>query len=242
MAKSHCMRGSKKDPESPGQARHAAWWRLALLFGLFLAVLIVLRFLDLTESLISLRNWLQELGPLAPLVYFVIYIIAVLATVPNGALSIAAGVLFGSVVGLVLVSLAATIGAAVAFLISRYFLLESTTRWLGDNRHYQRLDRLMEKHGAMVVALTRLIPIFPSNFLSYGFGLTKVSFWTFVFWSWLCRLPIIVVYVVGADAITQAVTQGQIPWVLLIPLMVAVLFLVPFVSFARRRLTSDNGD
>jgi uncharacterized membrane protein YdjX (TVP38/TMEM64 family) len=209
--------------------------------GLFLAALILIRVFDLTGQLLALRDWLQGLGPLGPLIYFVIYIIAVIATVPNGALSIAAGILFGSVVGVILVSLAATVGAALAFLIARHFLLESTVNWLGDNHHYQRLDRLMEEHGAIVVALTRLIPIFPSNFLSYGFGLTKVPFWTFVFWSWLCRLPIIVVYVVGADATTQALAQGEVPWFLLVPFLAALLLLVPIVRFARRRLGTAGG-
>jgi pyruvate/2-oxoglutarate dehydrogenase complex dihydrolipoamide dehydrogenase (E3) component/uncharacterized membrane protein YdjX (TVP38/TMEM64 family) len=221
-----------------GKTRPRGWWRLALLIGLFLAALILIRFFDLSSQLVAWRNWLKELGPLAPLAFFVIYIIAVLATVPNGALGIAGGVLFGSVAGVVLVSTAATAGAALAFLISRYFLLETTINWLGQNQHYQRLDRLMEEHGAIVVALTRLIPIFPSNFLSYGFGLTSVSFGTFVFWTWLCRLPIIIVYVVGADAITRALAGGDIPWFLLVPFVAALLLLVPMLGFARRKLGS----
>ncbi len=218
------------------------WWRLALLAGLFLAALILIRFFDLSPQLMAWRHWLMGLGPLAPLAFFVIYIIAVLVTVPNSALGIAGGVLFGSVAGVVLVSTAATAGAALAFLISRYFLLETTVNWLGQNQHYQRLDRLMEEHGAIVVALTRLIPIFPSNFLSYGFGLTSVSFGTFVFWTWLCRLPIIIVYVVGADATTRTLAGGEVPWFMLVPGVAALLLLWPMVGLARRKLLATSGN
>ncbi len=242
MHGSESMEAGPTDQALAGKARPRGWWRLALLIGLFLAALILIRFFDLSSQLVAWRNWLKELGPLAPLAFFVIYIIAVLATVPNGALGIAGGVLFGSVAGVVLVSTAATAGAALAFLISRYFLLETTVNWLGQNQHYQRLDRLMEEHGAIVVALTRLIPIFPSNFLSYGFGLTSVSFGTFVFWTWLCRLPIIIVYVVGADAITRALAGGDIPWFLLVPFVAALLLLVPMLGFARRKLGSVSGN
>lgn len=230
------MQAGLTDQAPAGKARPRGWWRLALLAGLFLALLILIRFFDLSSQLMAWRNWLKGLGPLAPLAFFVIYIIAVLATVPNGALGIAGGVLFGSVAGVVLVSTAATAGAALAFLISRYFLRETTVNWLGPNQHYQRLDRLMGEHGAIVVALTRLIPIFPSNFLSYGFGLTSVSFGTFVLWTWLCRLPIIIVYVVGADATTRALAEGDIPWFLLVPGVAALLLLWPMVGLARRRL------
>ena len=242
MNGSESMEAGLTDQALAGKARPRGWWRLALLAGLFLAVLILIRFFDLSSQLMAWRNWLKGLGPLAPLAFFVIYIIAVLATVPNGALGIAGGVLFGSVAGVVLVSTAATAGAALAFLISRYFLLETTVNWLGQNQHYQRLDRLMEEHGAIVVALTRLIPIFPSNFLSYGFGLTSVSFGTFVFWTWLCRLPIIIVYVVGADATTRALAGGDIPWFLLVPFVAALLLLVPMLGLARRKLGSVSGN
>ena len=242
MNGSESMEAGLTDQALAGKGRPRGWWRLAFLIGLFMAALILIRFFDPSSQLVAWRNWLKELGPLAPLAFFVIYIIAVLATVPNGALGIAGGVLFGSVAGVALVSTAATAGAALAFLISRYFLLETTVNWLGQNQHYQRLDRLMEEHGAIVVALTRLIPIFPSNFLSYGFGLTSVSFGTFVFWTWLCRLPIIIVYVVGADAITRALAGGDIPWFLLVPFVAALLLLVPMLGWARRKLGSNPGN
>ena len=188
----------------PGPAKSGGWWRPVLLLILIVAVLILARVFGLGEKLGALRDWLQGLGPLGPVVFTFIYIIAVVAALPGSALSIAAGALFGAVVGVILVSIGATIGASLAFLISRYFARESMVNWLGKNEKFQRLDRLTEEQGAIIVALTRLVPIFPFNLLNYGFGLTRVPFWTYVFWSWLCMLPGIVLFVVGADAVAKA--------------------------------------
>jgi uncharacterized membrane protein YdjX (TVP38/TMEM64 family) len=96
-----------------------------LLLALIVAVLILARVFGLGEKLGALRDWLHGLGPLGPVVFLVIYIIGVVAAVPGSALTIAAGALFGSVLGVILVSIGATIGASLAFLISRYFARQS---------------------------------------------------------------------------------------------------------------------
>ncbi len=199
-------------------------------------MLVLARVFGLGEKLGALRHWLQDLGPWGPLVFVIIYIVAVVAAVPGSAITLAAGALFGSVLGVILVSLASTIGASLAFLVSRYFAREAIVNWLGTNENFQRLDRLTAEHGASIVALTRLVPIFPFNLLNYGFGLTRVSFWTYVFWSWLCMLPATVLYVVGADAVAKGLTRGKIPWALVAALALAAIILTLLVKVARSKL------
>jgi uncharacterized membrane protein YdjX (TVP38/TMEM64 family) len=81
-----------------------------------------------------------------------------------------------------------------------------------------------------------LVPLFPFNLLNYGFGLTKVRFGTYVFWSWICMLPGTVLYVVGADAISTAMTEGGVPWVLLTALVLAAAGTFLFAKYARGSL------
>ena len=100
----------------------------------------------------------------------------------------------------------------------------------------RQLDALTERHGAIIVAITRLVPIFPFNLLNYGFGLTRVPFWTYLFWSWLCMIPGTVLYVVGADAFTRGLAEGRVSWALIGALAVALLVLVLLVRYARRVL------
>ena len=227
-------------PAVPETAKKGGWWRPVVLIAALLAILVLARVFGLGEKLGALRGWLGSLGSWGPLVFLLIYIVAVVAALPGSAVTVAAGALFGSVVGVILVSIGATVGASLAFLISRYFARDAVVNWLSKSEKFQRLDQLTAEHGAIMVALTRLVPIFPFNLLNYGFGLTRVPFWTYVFWSWLCMLPATALYVVGADAVSRGLSQGRVPWGLIgVALGVAVVLAV-LVTVARRKLQAQE--
>jgi len=233
--------GMIKNRNSKSKRTLSDVWRPLVLIAAILAILVTARALGLGERLGALRDWIEGLGAWGPVVFVLLYAMAVVAALPGSALTVAAGALFGSMMGVVVVSIASTVGASLSFLIARYFARESVTRWLSDKEKFRRLDQLTGEHGAVIVALTRLAPIFPFNLLNYGFGLTRVRFWTYVFWSWLCMLPGTVLYVVGADAIAKGLAQGRVPWELVGVLVAAVVVLALLVRFARRRLRSKEG-
>ncbi len=194
------------------------------------------KILDLGARLGMLSDWIESLGIFGPVAFSALYITAVIAMIPGSAISVAAGALFGSVWGSVYVSISSTIGAALCFLIARYFARGSISTWVSRSPKFKNLDDLTERHGAIIVAITRLVPLFPFNLLNYGFGLTKVRFGTYVLWSWICMLPGTVLYVVGADALVTAIREGGIPWSLLGALAVVATSTYFVVRFARQRL------
>lgn len=220
----------------PNQGTSRQLWKPLVLVGGVLLLLVLARFLGLDAYLQKLEPWIASLGPWGPLVFIGVYVLAAVVAIPGSALTLVAGVLFGAVWGVIWVSVASTLAAAVCFLIARYFAREAMERSLQDNAQFQKLDRLTAKQGALIVAVVRLLPIFPFNLLNYGFGLTRVPFVTYVWWSWVCMLPGTVLYVVGADALKQAVTQGQMPWGLVGVVAVALLFLSGIGVWARKRL------
>lgn len=229
-------RNPATQPEPAPAPKRGGWWRPVLLLVVIVTLLVAARLLGLGDKLGALREWIRSLGAWGPLVFMLLYVAATIAAIPGSAMTVAGGALFGSFWGVVLTLNAAVIGASLAFLISRYFAREAIVRWLGHNEKFQRLDRLTEEHGAIMVALTRLVPIFPFNLLNYGFGLTKVPFWTYFFWSWLCMLPGSVLYVVGSDAVFQTVARGEVPWTLVGVLLAAVVVLALLVRMARKKL------
>ncbi len=212
------------------------WWRPVILILVVVSLLIIARVSGIGERLGELRDWIVSLGYWGPLVFILLYAVAVIAAIPGSAITVAAGALFGSILGVILVSIASVLGASLSFLIARYFARDAVSNWLSKNERFKRLDQLTERHGAIIVALTRLVPIFPFNLLNYGFGLTAVPFWTYVFWSWLCMLPGTVLYVVGADALTKGIARGEVPWTLISALVVAAGVLTILVRYARKRL------
>ena len=209
-----------------------------LLFLIFLlGIIIILKFSGAADKLIYVREWINGLGFWGPLVFVLIYILAVILALPGSAITIAGATLFGSVWGVVLVSIASTIGASICLLISRYLARDFILRKFSQNEKFHKLDRMVEEHGAIVIAITRLVPVFPFNVLNYGFGFTGVPLRTYVFWSWLCMLPGTILYVVGTDTILRGISEGKIPWLLVSVLLLAAIILAFLVSWARKKLS-----
>lgn len=236
--------GSGTGAESPAAAAalRRAWLKPVLLVVALAAIVVAFKVFGVGDRLVELRAWILALGPLGAAVFVLIYGVATTVALPASVLTVAAGAMFGSVLGVVLVSIGSTLGAAGAFALARWFARDAVARWLAGNEKFRQLDALTERHGAIIVAITRLVPIFPFNLLNYGFGLTRVPFGTYLFWSWLCMLPGTVLYVVGADAFTQGLAEGRVPWALLGALAAALVVLVLLVRYARRMLAEREAN
>jgi uncharacterized membrane protein YdjX (TVP38/TMEM64 family) len=187
------------------------------------------------EKLRNLKGFIDGLGFWGPLVFIVIYTAATVALLPGSVMTLIAGGLFGAVEGTIIVSIASTSTAAISFLLGRYLLRGAVTDWLGDNPKFQKLDRMTEKLGSVMVAITRLVPLFPFTLLNYGFGLTKVKFRTYIFWSWLCMLPGTVLYVVAGAGAADTV-QGEVPWLKIIVIVVDLVLITIAGNIAREKI------
>jgi uncharacterized membrane protein YdjX (TVP38/TMEM64 family) len=210
-------------------------WKPVVLIGAIIVILIVSQIFGLAELLGDIEGWIDDLGSWGPVIFILIYIIAVIVTFPASILTIAAGPLFGVFWGVVFVSIASTIGASLSFLIGRYFARDATERWLSSKELFQKLEMLTQEHGAFIVALVRLVPLFPFNMVNYGFGLTKVPFRTYVLWSWICMLPFTIVFVAGTE-IAMSLSHGEIPWLLMIVLGITMVILTVIAKHARQLL------
>ncbi|MBI4463614.1 MAG: TVP38/TMEM64 family protein, partial [Acidobacteria bacterium] len=193
----------------------AQWWRPFVLLGIVGTILVLGHVFGLGERLGALRDWIESLGPWGPVVFILTFAVSAVLAIPGSILAVTAGVLFGSVLGVIVDSIGSTLGASLAFLVARYFARDAVAHWLSENEKFRRIDQLTARRGAIIVGLTRLVPLFPYDLLNYSFGLTSIHFRTYVFWSWLCMLPGTILYVVGADALTQGIAQGEVPWVLM---------------------------
>lgn len=211
--------------------------KFAGLIFFIVAVFILAKVFNLGHRIVELKDWIRSLGIAGPFVFTFLYILAVIFAVPGSAITVLAGALFGTLTGTIVVSIGSTTGAALAFLIARYFARGFIEEKFGGNEKFRELDGLTRKNGGIIVATTRLIPLFPFNLLNYGFGMTEIGFWTYVFWSWLCMLPGTIVYVAGADAVITAIKNGKIPWAITGVLVAAVTILVFAVRKATARLT-----
>jgi len=209
------------EEKESGQGKRG-WLKPVIFIGAVAALIVIAGVTGVGEHLKDARSWIEGLGPWAPVAFIALYIIAAVAFLPGSALTVMAGAVFGSLWGVVYTIIGATIGASLAFLIGRYFARDTVAGWLAKNEKFAKLDQLTEKHGAIIVAVTRLVPVFPFNLLNYGFGLTKVRFSTYVLWSLICMVPGTALYVVGTDAVITGISEGRAPWAL-IGILVALI-------------------
>ncbi len=229
----------KEEPVRQDRSRHYLIKPLVFIL-LILTVFVIVELFGLDDRLGELRDWIGSLGVLGMLVYILIYIIATIAIIPGSLITIAAGILFGSFLGVIVVSVGSTIGASLSFLIGRYFAKDAVERWMSKNEKFRKLEEFIESHGQLSVAIVRLIPLFPYNLVNYGFGLTRVKFRTYVLWTWLCMLPVTIIYVVGADAVTSGITKGEIPWTLIIVIVVIATILTLLIRHTRKVMKENK--
>ncbi len=128
------------------------------------------------------------------LIYGVIYVLVAALSLPGAViLTLAGGALFGLGWGLLLVSFASTIGATLAFLISRTLLRDAVLKRFGSN--LTAINAGVEKDGAFYLFGLRLVPVFPFFVINLVMGLTPIKATTFYWVSQLGMLPGTAVFV-----------------------------------------------
>jgi uncharacterized membrane protein YdjX (TVP38/TMEM64 family) len=108
---------------------------------------------------------------------------------PGSVFMTAAGAAFGLARGFLTAQAGATLGAGLAFLVSRYLARRRVERWVSSKPAFAAVDQAIGSEGFKIVLLTRCCPIFPYIFQNYAFGLTRVSFAHYALGSFVGLLP-----------------------------------------------------
>jgi uncharacterized membrane protein YdjX (TVP38/TMEM64 family) len=149
---------------------------------------------NLLLHLETYRSIVAENEALAVLVFFLVYVTLTALSVPVGAwLSLLAGALFGRWLGTGVVIFAATLGATMAFLATRYLFAVVVQRLF--NQRLAALNANIEREGAYYLFTMRLIPAIPFWLINLGMGLTSMRVLTFAGISLVGMLPGTFLYV-----------------------------------------------
>jgi uncharacterized membrane protein YdjX (TVP38/TMEM64 family) len=165
-----------------------------VLFGIVALVGLVAVGRQLGGYLPAFAQWIDGLGIWGPGLFMAGYAAATVAFVPGSVLTLAAGAIFGLFYGTIYVFIAATVGAALAFLVARYLARGAIEQRLQGNERFSAIDRAVGREGFKIVLLLRLSPVFPFNLLNYALGLTGVGFKDYVLAS-IGMLPGTLLYI-----------------------------------------------
>lgn len=172
------------------------------------ALALVFTILPVGHWLTQFQTWVHDLGPAGYLIYALVYAACVVLFVPASILTLGAGAIYGVGVGVAVVLVGATLGAALAFLLARTLLRERIAHMTRDNARFRALDRAIAKEGAKIVFLVRLAPVFPFTYINYAFGLTGVATVPYVLASFFGMIPATFAYVYLGSAAANAATSG----------------------------------
>lgn len=190
-------------------------------------------------QLSSVRAQLDELLGLydrSPLVvaglYAGIYIAVTALSLPGAAvMTLVGGALFGFWLGLLLVSFASTIGATLAFLVSRTLLRD----WVQQrfSKQLQSVNEGFSREGAFYLFGLRLVPLFPFFMINLLMGLLPLPTWRFY---WVSQLGMLAGTAVYVNAGTQLAELEGLTGILSPGLLASFVLLGVFPLVAKRLL------
>jgi pyruvate/2-oxoglutarate dehydrogenase complex dihydrolipoamide dehydrogenase (E3) component/uncharacterized membrane protein YdjX (TVP38/TMEM64 family) len=216
-----------------------------LIFGLLILLIAAAVYFDLHQSITlenfkarqsEANNWVTENPFIAAFSYLAMYIAVTAVNIPGAAaMTLIAGALFGVLQGVVIVSFASTIGATLAFLLSRYLLRDFVEQRFGST--ITRINKGIEKDGPYYLFTLRLVPAFPFFAINMIMGLTRLNVRSFFWVSQLGMLPATILYV---NAGTQIGQLESLKGILSPQIIGSFVLLGIFPLLARKLLASYN--
>ncbi|WP_422473446.1 TVP38/TMEM64 family protein [Endozoicomonas sp. ALB032] len=168
-------------------------------------------------------------------VFFAIYVAVTALSLPGAViLTLVGGAIFGFTTGLIVISFASTIGATLAFLISRTLLREWVQGKFGQ--YLATINKGIEKDGLFYLLTLRLIPAVPFFVINLVMGLTPMKARTFYWISQLGMLPGTAVYV-NAGAQLGQVQELSVSGILTPGLIGSFVLLGIFPWLARKAIS-----
>ncbi len=201
--------------ESKDKAKKSTLWK----FGIFAIVAITAGILytqfgsylsldALAQQESALREFQSQHPVLVFGIAFLIYVAVTGMSLPGAAaLTLMYGWYFGFVEAFILVSFASTLGATVAFLLSRYLFRDAIMNRFGDR--LTKFNESLEREGPFYLFTLRLIPAIPFFIVNAVMGLTPLKTGTFWWVSQVGMLAGTAVFVYAGSSVPNLTTLAE---------------------------------
>jgi len=168
-----------------------------------IVILVALVLLVPMPTALQLRDWATSLGPWFPLAFFLTHVVVTVFPFPRTAFTLAAGLLFGSLTGVVIAVFASTASALIAVLAIRGFGWRLDR--LADHPALAMVNARLRQRGWLAVLSLRFIPAVPFSVINYAAGVSAVRLAPYTAATVVGLLPGTAAVVVLGDAFTGSV-------------------------------------
>ncbi|MEI7559365.1 MAG: TVP38/TMEM64 family protein [Actinomycetes bacterium] len=211
--------------------RRAAILRLAVLAALMGAFVAFFLISGVTAG--EIRDRVDDAGPAAPFVFILVSALLTVLFVPGPILAASSGLLFGVALGTPVAIVSATLGAVLAFSISRWWGHDAVEHLAGPRLKAIR-DWIGER-GFRSVFYARLTPGAPYSLVNYASGLAPVRLRDFALATAIGCSPRAFAYTALGGSLDN-LDSPEAMVALGVLVLMALVGIVPLVQERRRRL------
>ena len=218
-----------------------------IIFGLLIMIIFLLNqrfgwsdYLGNTDNLKFLSEMINEHFLLAALIYTGLTVVAcVVLALPGVTFAILAAVLFGPWWGTLFCLIATTLGAIIAFIVGRFFLKDSIKPMVEKSSLLKRLlfDEA-DKSDIVLLAISRLVPLFPYNIQNFAYGITDISLAHYSLYTFVFMIPGVALYTIG----TAGFTSGGNRWLYFGIAAVLLVFVMFLGWYIKRKYLGKEAD
>ncbi len=138
---------------------------------------------------IEFTTWLSHFGSYIILIYIVLQAITIIiAPIGGFFLTLTMIILFGETYAFIIGYLVSTPIYLINFYLARRYGRPLVLKILGQSS-VEKLDHLVKDAGILILIMTRVLQSPNFDYLSYGWGLTKIPFKTFVLINFIAGIP-----------------------------------------------------
>jgi len=174
----------------------------------------------------------------APLILIVSYAVACIFAIPASLFILAAGVIWGWLLGGTYAMIGGVLGATLSYLVGRFVGEGMLERFGAVGR---RVAKQVDHAGFRSLLVLRLIPLFPFAVLNYGAGVARVQIADYIMATTLGLIPSNFVFAYSADAIVHQTMSERDALLRLGVVAALVLCLVLLPMLLKRRMRPEGG-
>lgn len=184
---------------------------------------------------VQMRDWSASVGPWFPLAFLCTHVVVTVLPFPRTAFTLAAGLLFGPLLGVAIAVAASTLSALISLLLVR--ALGWQLSHLISHPRVDSLDARLSARGWPAVLSLRLIPAVPFSVLNYGVAASSVAVLPYFLATMVGLIPGTSAVVILGDAMTGNVS----PLLILVSLCTAAIGVAGLVYEVRRHHREPPG-
>lgn len=165
--------------------------------------------------------------------FFLIYVVDNVLALPIASiLSVGAGFFYGTFIAFCVTMIAATCGATISFLTSRYFVGRHLQQTYAEK--FKEFNKNVDVYGTHFLLAVRFIPAVPFVLVNVLAGLTNVPLKTFCWTTFIGMMPVTLLLVVSGRECRHVSSLGELVTIKVVGLFIGLALLTLFPLFLKK--------